>query len=34
MRTRRGEIWRHVRNLPVTQFYRATPDNDVPFYNV
>jgi photosystem II stability/assembly factor-like uncharacterized protein len=30
----RGQIWRHVRNLPVTQFYRATPDNDSPFYNV
>jgi len=30
----RGQLWRHVRNLPVTQFYRATPDNDTPFYNV
>ncbi|MBT8075127.1 MAG: hypothetical protein KJN61_01540, partial [Gammaproteobacteria bacterium] len=30
----RGQLWRHVRNLPVTQFYRATPDNDAPFYNV
>jgi photosystem II stability/assembly factor-like uncharacterized protein len=30
----RGETWRHVRNLPTTQFYRATPDNDTPFYNV
>jgi len=30
----RGELWRHVRNLPVTQFYRSTPDNDSPFYNV
>jgi photosystem II stability/assembly factor-like uncharacterized protein len=30
----RGETWRHVRNLPATQFYRATPDNDLPFYNV
>ncbi len=30
----RGQLWRHVRNLPVTQFYRATPDNDLPFYNV
>ena len=29
-----GESWRHVRNLPTTQFYRATPDNDTPFYNV
>jgi len=30
----RGETWRHVSNLPATQFYRATPDNDLPFYNV
>ena len=30
----RGQNWRHVRNLPITQFYRATPDNDLPFYNV
>jgi photosystem II stability/assembly factor-like uncharacterized protein len=30
----RGETWRHVTNLPTTQFYRATPDNDQPFYNV
>jgi len=30
----RGDNWRHVRNLPITQFYRATPDNDAPFYNV
>ena len=30
----RGETWRHVTNLPVTQFYRGTPDNDAPFYNV
>ena len=30
----RGQLWRHVRNLPVTQFYRATADNDAPFYNV
>jgi len=30
----RGQLWRHVRNLPTTQFYRATPDNDLPFYNV
>ena len=29
-----GESWRHVSNLPVTQFYRGTPDNDAPFYNV
>jgi photosystem II stability/assembly factor-like uncharacterized protein len=30
----RGEKWRHVSNLPTTQFYRSTPDNDFPFYNV
>jgi len=29
-----GDTWRHVQNLPATQFYRATPDNDFPFYNV
>ena len=30
----RGQQWRHVQNLPATQFYRVTPDNDLPFYNV
>ncbi|MCB1607124.1 MAG: hypothetical protein KDI71_09140 [Xanthomonadales bacterium] len=30
----RGQTWRHVTNLPTVQYYRATPDNDVPFYNV
>ena len=30
----RGVQWRHVSNLPTTQFYRSTPDNDFPFYNV
>jgi len=30
----RGQHWRHLNNLPLTQFYRATPDNDAPFYNV
>ncbi len=29
-----GDNWRHVKNLPTTQFYRVTPDNDSPFYNV
>ncbi|HLF30362.1 MAG TPA: hypothetical protein VI566_04960 [Xanthomonadales bacterium] len=30
----RGQKWRHVQNLPTTQFYRATPDNAAPFYNI
>jgi len=30
----RGGNWRFMANLPVTQFYKATPDNDFPFYNV
>ncbi len=30
----RGQSWAHVDNLPVTQFYRVTPDNALPFYNV
>ena len=30
----RGQTWRHVRNLPIAQFYRIHPDNDEPFYNV
>lgn len=29
-----GEYFRHIRNLPVTQFYRVQPDNATPFYNV
>ena len=29
-----GETWRHRGNLPTVQYYRATPDNDSPFYNV
>ncbi len=29
-----GNKWRHIQNLPIVQFYRITPDNDVPFYNV
>ncbi len=29
-----GQKWRHVRNLPIAQFYRIQPDNAEPFYNV
>ena len=30
----RGQTWRHIRNLPLGQFYRVTPDHAEPFYNV
>jgi len=30
----RGDTWKFVSNLPVTQFYKVTVDNDLPFYNV
>ncbi len=30
----RGLHWQFKANLPITQFYKGTPDNDVPFYNV
>jgi photosystem II stability/assembly factor-like uncharacterized protein len=30
----KGETWKYVSNLPVTQFYKVSVDNDLPFYNV
>ncbi|MFT5453179.1 MAG: photosystem II stability/assembly factor-like uncharacterized protein, partial [Enterobacterales bacterium] len=29
-----GQHWKHLRNLPLTQFYRIAVDNELPFYNV
>ncbi|MEE4196988.1 MAG: hypothetical protein V2I54_05045 [Bacteroidales bacterium] len=29
-----GKHYRHVSNLPITQFYRVGVDNEYPFYNV
>jgi len=29
-----GENWRFFTNLPVTQFYKVSVDNDYPFYNI
>jgi photosystem II stability/assembly factor-like uncharacterized protein len=29
-----GRSWRHYNNIPVTQFYRVSIDNALPFYNV
>jgi hypothetical protein len=29
-----GQAWRQVSNLPVTQYYRVTVDNEAPFYNI
>jgi len=30
----RGETWRYIANLPVTQFYKIALDNSEPFYNI
>lgn len=29
-----GHSWRHFTNIPVTQFYRVSTDNGLPFYNI
>ena len=29
-----GETWRYMANMPITQFYKVTVDNDEPFYNI
>ena len=30
----RGDSWKFVHNLPITQFYRVGLDNSFPFYNI
>jgi len=29
-----GKNWKYIANLPVTQFYKLSLDNDLPFYNI
>ncbi len=29
-----GRTWHHFNNIPVTQFYRVSTDNGLPFYNI
>jgi photosystem II stability/assembly factor-like uncharacterized protein len=29
-----GESWRHIGNMPITQYYKVAVDYDEPFYNV
>lgn len=29
-----GDNWRHMSNLPITQFYKLAVDDAIPFYNV
>ena len=30
----KGETWKFISNLPVTQYYKVSVDNDLPFYNI
>jgi len=30
----RGQTWKYMPNLPITQFYKVAVDEDFPFYNV
>lgn len=29
-----GKVWSHFQNLPISQFYRVSVDNMLPFYNI